>query len=101
MNIERIQLNTGSREYERGYSAEKKRSSQRKSHSWRSPIDALAFDRVEISDQQPENTTPNAWLIAFAAALPDDVIERKMRKLRNDYEQIDDAIVDKVIMEAI
>lgn len=101
MNIERIQLNIGSHEYERGYSAEKKRPSQRKDLSWRSPIDALTFDRVEISDQQPENDASYAWLTAFAAALPDDVVERKMRKLRNEYEQIDDAIVDKVIMEAI
>lgn len=65
------------------------------------PVDAILIDRVELSGENPENSANYQWLTDSIARMSDESVARKMKQHRNSYPTIEDALAEKIIMEAI
>ncbi|NLE02430.1 MAG: hypothetical protein GX640_21405 [Fibrobacter sp.] len=63
------------------------------------PIDAITLETVELS--QNHNDTDFSWLKQYVKALPDDVAKERMKKHRDSFELIDDALIDALIIEEL
>jgi hypothetical protein len=97
MNTERIQPALGR---ERGYLGNRTFEKRRR-RSLNLPIDAVTFDLVDLSGEVPEQVGKFDWLTSMVKAMSDEEVHRRMKKLRNSYSNIEDALADKVIMEAL
>ncbi len=97
MNIERIQPAS---ERERGY-LRNRNIAKRRQRSFNLPIDAVTFDLVDLSGEVPKQIGKYDWLTSMVMAMPDEEVNRRMKKLRDSYSDIEDALADKVIMEAL
>ncbi len=62
------------------------------------PIDAVAFDAVELSGQKDESYS---WLVSYINKLPDTVIRERTKAYRDSFESIEDYLADKLIIDEI
>lgn len=69
--------------------------------SFRQPIDAVTFDVVDISGEKPGRIDEYQWLKTLVSSMSEKEVERKMKDYRNSFTTIDDAVAEKIIMEAI
>lgn len=67
----------------------------------RKPISAVTFDYLDLSKPASELQTDTTWLISHISSLPDDEVTAKMRTFTNSIADIDDAVAEKVFIEAI
>ncbi|MBN1308377.1 MAG: hypothetical protein JXA18_10700 [Chitinispirillaceae bacterium] len=69
--------------------------------SFTQPVDAITFDLVDLSGEKPEQGREYAWLTAIAATMSEKEVARRAKKHRDSYPTVDDALADKIIMEAL
>ncbi|MBN1576974.1 MAG: hypothetical protein JW913_10505 [Chitinispirillaceae bacterium] len=69
--------------------------------TFKQPVDAVTFDLVDLSGEELNRVGEYAWLTAIAATMSDKEVAIKMKKHRDSYPTIDDALADKIIMEAL
>jgi hypothetical protein len=65
------------------------------------PIDAITIDHVELSGEQPAIAAEYTWLTTTIAQMSDATVTRKMKKYIDSFPSIDDALAEKLILEAI
>ena len=65
------------------------------------PIDAITFDTFEPTKVVERKPDDYQWLAAMVRSMSDEEVSRRMRKIRSTYTTIDEALVDKLIMEGI
>ncbi len=65
------------------------------------PIEALTFDSVDLSGNLPETRNEYKWLNDLVSGLPEKYTKRKMKEYLNSFPTIDDAVVEKLIMEEL
>lgn len=65
------------------------------------PLDAITFDRVELSGEQPELVSENTGLIKIITEMNSSTVDRKIKNYLDSFTTIDDAIAEKIFMEAI
>lgn len=65
------------------------------------PIDVVVCDILDLSDDRPSPAEAHAWLVDLITAMSDEQVAAKMRSLKNSFIDIDDAVVEKVIFEAL
>lgn len=70
-------------------------------HQQVKPIDALAFDTSKSTQNVEPQPDDYKWLCSMVRSMPDEEVSRRMRKTRSSYTTIDEALVDKLIMEGI
>ena len=68
---------------------------------FKQPIDAVTFDRVDLSGEEPDRVVEYKWLTARVSTMSDDEVARKMKEYRDSFPTIDDALAEKIIMEAV
>lgn len=83
-----------------GYLRNRFFSGQRR-RPFKQPIDAVTFDLVDISGEEPDRVGEYQWLIAMVSTLSEKEVARKMKKYRDSFSTIDDAVAEKVMMEAV
>lgn len=66
------------------------------------PIDSVIFD-IDNSKKNHDlqKQQDHFMLKAYVNALSDEEVNKRMKQFRNSFEQIDSAIIDKLIMEAL
>jgi hypothetical protein len=64
------------------------------------PQDVMTFEMVDFSDSTSEKLEIQR-VASIITSLSDDHVNERIRKLRNSYSDIDDAIIDKLIMEEL
>ena len=65
------------------------------------PVQAVMFDSVELSSSPEKEMIDHHWLTSYIAGLSDKEVTRKVKKYFQGYSTIDDAIVDKILMELL
>ena len=70
-------------------------------HQQVKPIDALTFDTFKSTKKVEQQPDDYKWLCNMVRSMPEDEVNRRMRKTRSTYTTIDEALVDKLIMEGI
>jgi hypothetical protein len=65
------------------------------------PINAVTFDIIDLSDNKPDRSSEYNWLIKMISEMPDKEVTRKMKSYNNSFTDIDDAVTEKVIFEAL
>lgn len=75
----------------------------REAHFLTKPIDAIAFDVVEYSGNEPEPALVDtrSRLTDIVRKMPDKEVARRIKKYRDSFSTIDDALAEKVFMESI
>ncbi len=64
------------------------------------PLDAITLDKVELSGERIRTDDYN-WLISHIQEILEAEVVDRMKKFRNSSETIDDALIDKLIMEIL
>ena len=64
-------------------------------------VEALTFDRVELSGDSPRPDNDYRWLSNLIKKMPDEEVARKIKKYRNSFDTIDDAFTESVLMEML
>jgi len=98
MNTERIQPLTDRAAAPYLFNRAAFRHKKKRSHA---PIDAVVCDILDLSDDRPAKADEYSWLTAMVTAMPDEQVAEKMRSYKNSFIDIDDAVVEKVIFEAL
>ena len=98
MNMERIQPVT---DYSAAPYRQNSAAFRKKRKPARKPIDAVICDIVDLSDDRPAIKDEHAWLTDLIIAMPEDQVNAKMRAFKNSIVDIDDAVAQKVIIEAL
>lgn len=70
-------------------------------HQQGKPIDALTFDTFHSTKSDERNTNEYNWLCSMVRSMPDEEVARRMKKTRSSYSTIDEALIDKIIMESL
>jgi hypothetical protein len=70
-------------------------------HQQGRPIDAVTFDTFHSTESAQRNANDYNWLCSMVRSMPDEEVARRMKKTRSDYSTIEDALVDKLIMEGL
>lgn len=65
------------------------------------PIDAITIDRVELSGEHPEISAEYEWLTTSIAGMSTVAVNRKMKNYLDSFPTIDDALAEKLILEAL
>jgi hypothetical protein len=65
------------------------------------PIDAITLDRVELSGEHPEIAKEFEWLVSSIATMSSETVSRKMKNYLDSFPTIDDALAEKLVMEAL
>lgn len=65
------------------------------------PVDAVTFDRVELSSHERDSSGEYTWLTKHVVGMSDEEVARKMKQYRDSYSTIDEAFIDKVLMEVL
>ena len=68
---------------------------------FKQPINAVTCDSVDLSDNEPNVVGEYKWLTTMVSTMSEKEVARRMKKHRDSYSTIDDAVADKVIMEAL
>ena len=79
----------------------KRAASKLRKHLLNKPIDAVTFDSVEITGQELDEENSSASLISLIQNMSDQEVSRRMKKHRNTYQTVEDALVEKLFMEAL
>lgn len=83
-----------------GYLRHRPFSGQRR-RSFKQPIDAVTFDVVDISGEEPDRVKEYQWLTVMVANISEKEVSRKMKEYRDSFPTIDDAVAEKVMMESV
>lgn len=67
----------------------------------RKPISAVTFDYLDLSKAASELQTDTTWLVSHITSLSDEEVASKMRTFINSIADIDDAVAEKVFIEAM
>lgn len=73
----------------------------RKQSGKSAPIDAFTFDKVSFTEKASETSNTVDNLISYIKSMPEDVMRDRVKKMIRDYESLDDALIDKIIMEEL
>ena len=65
------------------------------------PIEALTFDRLELSGVEPVKSDEYGWLTSAVTRMSDETVRRKMKKYRDSFPTIEDSLAEKIIMEEL
>jgi hypothetical protein len=72
----------------------------RKKNHYIQPVDAVVFEKHDSKDDDPK-ISEQIILSEIIKMIPDEVVCEKIEKQMKSYESIDDALVDKLIMEEL
>jgi hypothetical protein len=64
------------------------------------PVDAVVFENFDSEENDPK-AIEQKILSEIINRIPDEVVSEKIKKLMQSYESIDDALIDKLIMEEL
>jgi hypothetical protein len=67
----------------------------------RPPIDAVTFDSSLSINPGLQQKQEQQFLAAYVNSLSDEEVNRKMRDFKNSFDEIDDALIEKLIMEEL
>ncbi len=99
MEIERISNNLYDQKGQyRKYSRTRNKKNTA-SHS--QPLDAVVFDIENSKNYELQKQQDRLMLKAYINTLPDEYVYKRMRRFKNSFNEIDSALIDKLIMEAI
>lgn len=79
----------------------RKRCQQQRNSQPRSsrPVDSIIFD---LGENQKESTSQEINMLkAYINALPDEEVNRRARKYKNSFSDLDSALIEKLIIEAL
>jgi len=65
------------------------------------PLDAFMFESLSPRDRQTQELHDRMNLVEFINAIPDEEVNRRMKKFKHSYKDIESALVDKLIMEEL
>jgi hypothetical protein len=69
--------------------------------SLKRPIDIIALDIIDVSGEKPKPADTQNWLTALVREMPEEEVARRMKKYRDSFPTIDEALVEKVFLEGI
>ena len=67
----------------------------------RPPIDAVTFDSSLSINPELQQKQEQQFLEAYVNSLSDEEVNHKMRDYKNSFDEIEDALIEKLIMEAL
>ncbi len=63
------------------------------------PVDAIIFD---LKENQKESTSQEVTMLkAYINALPDEEVNRRIRNYKNSFSDLDSALIEELIIEAL
>lgn len=65
------------------------------------PLDAVTFDSLNPVNPELQQQLDKQFLVAYINALPDEEVNRRMRAYKNSFSDIDNALIEKLIMEVL
>ena len=64
------------------------------------PIPAVMFDNVDLSGDKSASDE-KALLLSYIKSIPEEEVKERMRNLRDSYEDIDDGLIDRLLIEEL
>ena len=83
------------------YLRKKAEQGDRRTRKVYAPLEAVTFDRVELTAPQQEAAADYQWLSTYIKGLSDEEVSRKMKQYRDSFPTIDEAFLDKIQMELL
>ena len=65
------------------------------------PVEAITFDTVEISEETENEVSQIEMLVELINKMSDREVAGRIKKYRDSFETIDDALVDKLFIECL
>lgn len=72
----------------------------RKKSRFNEPIDSVIFEKHDSNEKDPEINEQKV-LLEIIKQIPDEVVSEKIEKQMKAYDSVEDALVDKLIMEEL
>jgi predicted CopG family antitoxin len=72
-----------------------------KKTSARQIIDAVSFESFKPVHPELQQKQELQFLASYVNSLSDEEVNRRMRDYKNSFDEIDNAIIEKLIMEAL
>jgi hypothetical protein len=85
----------------REYLRKKTEQGDRRTRKVFTPLEAVTFDRVELTSPRQNAENDYQWLTAYTKGLSDEEVSLKMRQYRDSFPTIDEAFIDKLQMELL
>jgi hypothetical protein len=97
MASERIQkTGTGYRSFD-----EERLLLRRYRRAGKKPVEAITLDSLELSGEKPDTSSEYAWLVESIKQMSNETVARKMKTFKVSFPTIDDALAEKIVMEAL
>ena len=65
------------------------------------PLEAVTFDRVELTAPQHDAENDYRWLATYIKGLSDEEVSLRMKQYQDSFPTIDEAFIDKLQMELL
>jgi hypothetical protein len=72
-----------------------------KKTSARQIVDAVSFESFKPVNPELQQKQELQFLVSYVNSLSDEEVSRRMREYKNSFNGIDDALIGKLIMEAL
>ena len=83
------------------YLRKKAEQGDRRTRKVFAPLEAVTFDRVELSASRQDTENDYQWLTSYIKGLSDEEVSLKMKQYQDSFPTIDEAFIDKLQMELL
>jgi hypothetical protein len=73
----------------------------RKKNVARQIIDAVSFESFKPVNPELQQKQERQYLVSYINSLSDEEVNRRMKDYKNSFDEIDNALIEKLIMEAL